>query len=143
MKNSELDRMKSVNVHLTDPVLRAIEGFTGENRSEAARSIISSILAAKDAGSSEPVHQVGLFAGRTSAKVRRALTLSGSEVFHKSIIWVPETMYHRLEAEARDLEIRVSDFIRGALFGLAGIDPARQISSEGHELWATDVRSGR
>lgn len=141
MKNPDPERMKSVNVHLTDPVLRAVEGFTGENRSEAARSIIASVLAAKDAGNSSAVTQVGQYATRTNAKVRRALTLAEAETFRKSIIWVPESMYARLEYEAQDLGIRVSDFIRGAMFGLAGIDPSKQISSEGHELWAVDVKA--
>ena len=143
MTVQETEKMRSVNVQLTDEVIQWIDARGAGSRSEAARVVIAAILAAGVGGDDAP-HSAAIDAARrTSPEIRNAVSEAGLAVWHKAIIWVPERMETEIILALRDEEgaLRVSDFIRGALFGASGQNPAAGLSRAGHEFWAGSVET--
>ncbi len=137
----ETDTMRSINIQLTDKVLDWLDAFAPGGRSEGAREIIAAVMASGADGDHRAFDAAVAAAMRTTPDIRNAVAEAGHATWHKAIIWIPSRMeaaiLERLHADSSGL--RVSDFIRGTLFGAAGEDPASALSGSGHEFWAGAV----
>ncbi|MCW3782599.1 hypothetical protein [Defluviimonas salinarum] len=137
MPAREPEKMRSVNVKMTDAMIKKIEA-RGPNRSETIRHVLAAILAARRDGVPAPFESAIEAAIRSSSRTLR-LTMTSNVDWRKAIVWLPERMHREIEKECRDLDVRPADFIRGAIIGATGDDPARDIIKEGHEIWSSQV----
>jgi hypothetical protein len=124
-----IEKMKSVNVLVTDVILSKLDARSGTSRSHKARRILAAIIAALDDGVEAPFLEALSLSHRSTAKARRRIGLDEAD-WRKAIIWVPEAMHLRIESICFGEGLRVADFIRGALILAANearlLDPAEQ-----------------
>ena len=110
----KIEKMKSVNVLVTDLMLSKLDARCGTSRSHKARRILAAIIAAFDDGLDGPFLETLSLAHGSTAKSRRRAGIDES-AWRKAIIWVPESMHLRMEAICSGEGLRVADFIRGAV----------------------------
>ncbi|MCE6959664.1 hypothetical protein LAZ40_11605 [Cereibacter sphaeroides] len=122
MSEDDLEKMKSVNVLVTLPMLVRLDAMQARSRSHAARRILAATLAAHDDGLEGPLRQSLEAASRTSSKRRRELDLNEG-IWRKAIIWIPERMHRLLARHCRGSGLRVADAIRGAVIAYTGEEP--------------------
>lgn len=110
----KIEKMKSVNVLVTDVMLSKLDARAGTSRSHKARRILAAIIAAFDDGVDAPFLETLSLAQGSTAKSRKMAGIDES-AWRKAIIWVPENMHLRMEAICSSEGLRVADFLRGAV----------------------------
>lgn len=132
------ETLRSVNVKMTSPMIRALKDFDA-NRSRAVRRVIAAILHEYDHGNPEPFEAAVAAAMRSSAKTQK-MTGVASIGWRKAIAWIPDRMNDRICEVICGYDLRPADFMRGAVIGFTGEDPTADIVIEGHELWNSDLQ---
>lgn len=103
--------MKSVNILITPEIEKRLRA---ESRSAAVREIATTILAAYEQGATWLVSEINQRVVETSPKKRREDEKNGT-TWEKAIVWIPETMNSEIKRLAEPNNLRVSEFLRGAV----------------------------
>ncbi|WP_411840080.1 hypothetical protein [Paracoccus sp. ME4] len=136
--NSANGKMKSVNVKMTDEMIRAVDALNA-NRSKVVRLICAAILKTFDEGQRGPMEQAVNAAQSSSMRAQR-MTRADGPAWRKAIVWIPEDMHLRLIREMDAFDIRPADFIRGAIIGYTGINPSPAIDGEdASRIWESET----
>ena len=142
MPPSRTEDMHPVSVKMTAEMIERLEDIEPEidNRSEVIRILMSGILSARRTGNVESF-EMALDAGlRSSARTQR-MTQSPKIAWQKVIIWIPMRMHGEIVRIVQDHDLRPADLIRGAVIGFTECDPAKDILTEGHELWSSALET--
>ncbi len=114
--------MRSIMTYLTEGANDVLDRIDRGNRSAAARTVLSAIMAAADSGDRSALDLADRAARasmpRTRAKMRKAKTAS----WRKSYVWLPQPMHARIEriVSASEPALTVPDFVRGAMIAASG-----------------------
>ena len=127
------EKMKSVNVMVTRPILKKIDAMSKVSRSDAIRTILAAFIAAENDGVHYPIEKSIHSALMTTIRTRRKMAVDKVR-WRKAIIWVPKRMHALIEdicaaqGQHIDQKLRVADFIRGAAIYASELDPYGNIA---------------
>lgn len=144
MPASRSEDMHPVSVKMTAEMIDELGRIEPDiaNRSEVVRILMSGILSARRDGELQPF-EMALSAGLRSSARTQKLTQAPKIAWQKVIIWIPLRMHGEIQRIVRDHDLRPADLIRGALIGFTECDPARDVLSEGYELWTSELETDK
>ncbi|MFX4300071.1 hypothetical protein [Pseudosulfitobacter pseudonitzschiae] len=103
--------MRSVNILITQDIAKKIDA---ESRSAAVRDIASTIIEAYEQGAEWVISEIHRRVVDSSPKKRREDEKNGV-IWEKAIVWIPEAMKREIERLSVPNNLRVSEFLRGAV----------------------------
>lgn len=103
--------MKSVNILITPDIAKKLDAAS---RSAAVRDIASTILEAYEQGAEWVISEIHQRVIDSAPKKRREDEKNGI-IWEKAIVWIPETMRREIERLSSSNNLRVSEFLRGAV----------------------------
>jgi hypothetical protein len=106
--------MRSVNILMTQEIAGKLEKGDPESRSAAVRDVAAVLLEAYNKGHEWIVGEIKDRVDSTSPRSRREDEQRGVK-WDKAIVWVPENMYREIDRLGEPNNIKVSEFLRGAV----------------------------